>query len=115
MGGAPRGRRFPADCSERRARPDTAFPSPGSPLIDTRPVVPHRYGRPRTPTVTYRVRTATGLGTYLGAPDRRAPTEQETRRPMDHNHIPPTVRRTYGADDLSTAPSLGGGTPLHPS
>ncbi|MBO1413623.1 class I SAM-dependent methyltransferase [Streptomyces sp. FH025] len=28
---------------------------------------------------------------------------------MDHNHIPPTVRRTYGADDLSTAPSFAGG------
>ncbi|MFJ9609488.1 class I SAM-dependent methyltransferase [Kitasatospora sp. NPDC101176] len=28
---------------------------------------------------------------------------------MDQNRIPPTVRRTYGADDLSTAPSFGGG------
>ncbi|MFJ9692111.1 class I SAM-dependent methyltransferase [Kitasatospora sp. NPDC101183] len=28
---------------------------------------------------------------------------------MDHNHIPPTVRRTYGTDDLSTAPSFAGG------
>ncbi|MGA5817990.1 class I SAM-dependent methyltransferase [Kitasatospora sp. NPDC094028] len=28
---------------------------------------------------------------------------------MDHNHIPPTVRRTYGTDDLSAAPSFAGG------
>ncbi|MFJ8622816.1 class I SAM-dependent methyltransferase [Kitasatospora sp. NPDC093550] len=49
------------------------------------------------------------MGTYLGAPDRRAPTEQETERPMDHNHIPPTVRQTYGAGDLSKAASFAGG------
>ncbi|MFD5466405.1 class I SAM-dependent methyltransferase [Kitasatospora sp. NPDC127059] len=28
---------------------------------------------------------------------------------MDHNHIPPTVRRTYGADDLAKAASFAGG------
>ncbi|MFI2609410.1 class I SAM-dependent methyltransferase [Kitasatospora sp. NPDC018619] len=49
------------------------------------------------------------MGTYLGTPDGRVPSEQETQRPMDHNRIPPTVRRTYGADDLSTAPSFAGG------
>ncbi|WP_234322858.1 class I SAM-dependent methyltransferase [Streptomyces sp. NRRL S-350] len=49
------------------------------------------------------------MGTYLGASDARAPTEQEIQRPMDHNRIPPTVRRTYGVDDLSTAPSFAGG------
>ncbi|MGW3072028.1 MULTISPECIES: class I SAM-dependent methyltransferase [unclassified Kitasatospora] len=49
------------------------------------------------------------MGTYLGAPDGRAPTEQETQRPMDHNRIPPTVRRTYGTDDLAQAASFAGG------
>ncbi|GAB7185518.1 class I SAM-dependent methyltransferase [Kitasatospora sp. Ki12] len=49
------------------------------------------------------------MGTYLGAPDGRAPTEQETQRPMDHNRIPPTVRQTYGAGDLSKAASFAGG------
>ncbi|MEU9047936.1 MULTISPECIES: class I SAM-dependent methyltransferase [unclassified Kitasatospora] len=49
------------------------------------------------------------MGTYLGAPDARAPTEQETQRPMDHNRIPPTVRQTYGAGDLSKAASFAGG------
>ncbi|MGW3039746.1 class I SAM-dependent methyltransferase [Kitasatospora sp. NPDC001159] len=28
---------------------------------------------------------------------------------MDHNHIPPTVRRTYGTDDLAKAASFAGG------
>ncbi|MER6301319.1 class I SAM-dependent methyltransferase [Kitasatospora sp. NPDC001539] len=28
---------------------------------------------------------------------------------MDHNHIPPTVRRTYGTDDLSQTPGFAGG------
>ncbi|MEV7602404.1 class I SAM-dependent methyltransferase [Kitasatospora sp. NPDC089797] len=28
---------------------------------------------------------------------------------MDHNHIPPTVRKTYGTDDLSKAASFAGG------
>ncbi|WP_259470574.1 class I SAM-dependent methyltransferase [Streptomyces sp. 1114.5] len=55
------------------------------------------------------------MGTYLGASGARAPTEQETpsdqetQRPMDHNRIPPTVRQTYGAGDLSKAASFAGG------
>ncbi|MET8622600.1 methyltransferase domain-containing protein [Kitasatospora sp. NPDC004669] len=49
------------------------------------------------------------MGTYLGASDGRAPIEQETQRAMDHNHIPPTVRRTYGTDDLAKAAGFAGG------